>query len=210
MSQGRRVKQLIERRKTNLATRKVSFCFQFFSDVQQLEFCVNSEKRQIRNRERFQASSKSIKITESSVETQKNYLNQICKIFVCKLQRETKKRKIMTKLNIEIEGEVEYHGSKVFASLADALGLSIDLVWKLFSLKYPLHSACHSHPLGSDDNFEFSIHTMCPLKNAMYSRAWNEKHFFIIISNFHAVYGFVFIAPHFRNIKAKILMRTSM
>jgi hypothetical protein len=34
----------------------------------------------------------------------------------------------MTKLNIEIGGESDYQGSKMFTSLAEALGLSVDLV----------------------------------------------------------------------------------
>lgn len=40
------------------------------------------------------------------------------------------------KLEIEIGEESDYQGSKVFASLADAIGLSVDLV----SLILPLYS----------------------------------------------------------------------
>lgn len=43
--------------------------------------------------------------------------------------KEKEKLQKMTKLNIEIGGSLdEYKGSKVFASLADVIGLSVDLV----------------------------------------------------------------------------------
>lgn len=46
----------------------------------------------------------------------------------------------MTKLQIEIGEETDYPGSKIFATLADSVGLSVDLVnktWLIYSWNFP-------------------------------------------------------------------------
>lgn len=66
----------------------------------------------------------------------------------------------MTKLDLELGEEADYHGSKVFLSLADALGLSVDLVCaeSFMKISFSIIFACHSHPLEIifDDNLFYT------------------------------------------------------
>ena len=71
-----------------------------------------------------------------------NLWGKIAKFVLDHNSHETTEKLKMTKLDIEIgDGEIDYHGSKVFAPLADAIGLSVDLVsYFATQILFPSHT----------------------------------------------------------------------
>jgi hypothetical protein len=64
------------------------------------------------------------------------------------------------KLEIEIGDESDYQGSKVFASLAEAIGLSVDLVSVNLAAKEcgsEISGKVHTHPPSNENDDKFIL-----------------------------------------------------
>lgn len=134
---------------------KISHSDEFFilSSLNRVSFYFTRAQKD----RRFQASSKSLKSQFKRVRNLqlKKIVKYIAKNKVCLLQK--KWSKMTKKLNIDLGDELDYQGSKVFQSLASALGLSVDLVNYLRHFQLEIILFCSSsHPL--DNIFIFVIY----------------------------------------------------